>query len=248
MRLSTNIYNDDKLVETSNIFTVEDIEKIKKFDLWNPLHVSDFDDTICSRRIPLSKEGLKNNRWDKWYYYVIALYSWIIKDNYVSEVTAEIIKEVDKLPDLKRLKAVKEYVKEFYWKEDWEDILWHVWNIDEILVKTEDITNVILTAWIEELQELKVKFSWLSKYPKVIVKSGEEKIKALVEYIKDSLWYIPSEIVINEDKPEFFLKYWKILADVLWVKIIVNTIVIDEENIANTVEINTFSPDIKSVK
>ncbi len=240
--MNLNKNNNIKInAQVADIFADEDLVLIKKLTLWKPLYVNDFDDTLYSRRMPLKDEWIKNNRWIDWYYYIIAIYSWLIHNNYKEKITDKIREKVKKLSDKEKIEALEKYVKKYYWRSNWKNILWHIWNIDNFVIKKPNLTSVIITAWIDTLQKLKLQYSWMFEVPTIIVESWKEKVKALINYIINNLWYIPSEITINEDKPEFFIKYWKVLTEILWIKINVNTIKINKEkNIAEIVKIYYF--------
>ncbi|PIE85558.1 hypothetical protein CSA08_01335 [Candidatus Gracilibacteria bacterium] len=240
--MNLNKNNNIKInAQVADIFADEDLVLIKKLTLGKPLYVNDFDDTLYSRRMPLKDEGIKNNRGIDGYYYIIAIYSGLIHNNYKEKITDKIREKVKKLSDKEKIEALEKYVKKYYGRSNGKNILGHIGNIDNFVIKKPNLTSVIITAGIDTLQKLKLQYSGMFEVPTIIVESGKEKVKALINYIINNLGYIPSEITINEDKPEFFIKYGKVLTEILGIKINVNTIKINKEkNIAEIVKIYYF--------
>jgi hypothetical protein len=66
--------------------------------------------------------------------------------------------------------------------------------------------HIILTAWDEELQRLKIENSGFDNAQKIIVDDAEKKILAIIQYIL-ARWYIPGRIVFIDDKINNFR--WK---------------------------------------
>lgn len=103
----------------------------------------------------------------------------------------------------------KNFVKEFYeWKDFPKTIIKNFWNND-----------LILTAWDEELQKLKIKATWLKNINLKVVKKASEKPFEMIKYIFENLKFLPKEIHIYEDRPEFFLETKKEIEDFLNIKI-----------------------------
>lgn len=103
----------------------------------------------------------------------------------------------------------KNFVKEFYeWKKFPKDIIKKFWKND-----------LILTAWDEELQKLKIKATWLENISLKVVKNASEKPFEMVKYILKNLNFIPKEIHIYEDRPEFFLEKKEEIENFLNIKI-----------------------------
>lgn len=204
--------------------------KIALLKKWSPLNMSDYDDTLHTRKAVLKKKWFSINRWDKGNIYLLALYSWIINYDYNEPITKEIINKVEALTDSDRNKALKKYADEYYWIGKSEKQTWIVNNIGEFITNAQGATNIIITAWIEELQKLKIQNTINIEIPIIVVKTWKEKIEAIINYIIDILGYIPKKIVINEDRPEYFLECWQDLADILRTNIQVNTIEIDDSN------------------
>lgn len=140
----------------------------------------------------------------------------------------------------------QKFVKDFYWdKSDWENILWLVKNIQELIYSQEDGTNLILTAWNEILQKekidaVKIDCGKNSNIDLKIVEKSSQKIKELIDYILE-IWYIPEQIDIYEDRPEYFIEYGKVLAELFWTKINVHKVMINNENNADILESRHFN-------
>jgi hypothetical protein len=65
--------------------------------------------------------------------------------------------------------------------------------------------DLILTAWITEFQNLKIKACKLDYIKTKVVEKAEQKPETLIEYVKD-LNYTPDLIQIYEDRPKYFLE------------------------------------------
>ena len=90
----------------------------------------------------------------------------------------------------------KKFVEDFYkWKNFPK-------NIIKILQENE---GLILTAWDEELQKLKIEALKLERIPLKVVEEAKQKPFEMVKYIVKNLKYIPKEIHIFEDRPEVFI-------------------------------------------
>ncbi len=213
---------------------------------WKELRVIDFDDTVWRRQTALDKlwEWAKLNRQEKWNIWLIAKYCWLFekwwKFAWQEEqvVTDEIIDYVKKLSNKRVKKALRKFAREFYFQQE-NGLIENIW---EVIWNTKDSVNLILTAWIPYLQELKLKYSkllvgWYNDYE--IVNKNPDKIKSLIIYVM-KLWYVPNEIIVYEDKTEEFNKAWKFLAELFWTKVIVKKQKINENNISETVEQKEF--------
>jgi len=98
--------------------------------------------------------------------------------------------------------------------------------------------SLILTAGLREYQEEKVRAMWISDYSMLVTTNAEEKIIALIRYVIFNLKYIPSTIVVFEDRPQYFIEYRDLIEDVLWVKLIINKVVMDwNDSVPNIEEI-----------
>jgi hypothetical protein len=71
--------------------------------------------------------------------------------------------------------------------------------------------DLILSAGIESYQQQKLQALGLSHFPLKVVKEPKDKILASIQYILYTLKYIPSEIIIYEDKPHYFIEYRQLI-------------------------------------
>jgi hypothetical protein len=78
---------------------------------------------------------------------------------------------------------------------------------------------LILTAWIKEFQEAKLKATWLLKFNYTIVEHAEEKTDELIRYVIEDLGFIPNKIVIYEDRLDYFVEKKKFIEEFLWTKL-----------------------------
>lgn len=86
---------------------------------------------------------------------------------------------------------------------------------------------MFLTAWFPDIQAEKLKALGFEKYPRVVVNEGKEKILAAIRYVIFTLRYIPQEIIIYEDRPEYFIEYRDIIEWILWCKITIMKVEMD---------------------
>jgi len=97
----------------------------------------------------------------------------------------------------------------------------------EIIQKLNPKKSLILTAGIYEYQMGKQKALWLTDYPIQIVHTWKDKILELIRYILYTLKYIPSEIEIYEDRPEFFIEYRDFIESCLGTKLHIHHVEMD---------------------
>lgn len=76
--------------------------------------------------------------------------------------------------------------------------------------------DLILTAWEINLQTSKIKALNLENINHSIVWDWEKKPFELVRYVVEDLAYIPSKIIIYEDRPEYFIENKRLIEDFLW--------------------------------
>ena len=96
-------------------------------------------------------------------------------------------------------------VKNDFWFDYMIDNYYTNKNFPQDIISKMWENDLIITAWMKEYQEKKIKSCWLDNIKKIIVKNPEEKIEALIEYIC-SLDFIPDQIEIYEDRPIYFIK------------------------------------------
>lgn len=90
--------------------------------------------------------------------------------------------------------------------------------------------SVILTAWVVEYQYRKRESIWLTHIPIKIVWDGKDKIMATIQYVLFTLKYIPSEIIIYEDRPQYFIKYRELIEWVLGCELTIMRVEMDGNN------------------
>jgi hypothetical protein len=76
--------------------------------------------------------------------------------------------------------------------------------------------DLILTVWVKELQEAKLKATWLDKINYIVVEHWVEKPDKLVQYVIEDLKFIPKKIVIYEDRPDYFIEKKSFIEEYLW--------------------------------
>lgn len=89
----------------------------------------------------------------------------------------------------------KEYVQALNPKE-------HLLKYDHFY-DPKKMNHIILTAWVRELQLLKIKASWFWDAQQIIVDTAEEKILAMLKYIL-SRGYLPGRLSFIDDKIKNF--------------------------------------------
>jgi len=89
----------------------------------------------------------------------------------------------------------------------------------EIIQQMKIWKDLILTAWFKELQLAKIKATKLDIYNHIVVEKAPEKIYETIRYVIEILAYIPSKIVIYEDRPEYFVENKDLIEDFLWTKL-----------------------------
>lgn len=175
----------------------------------------------------------------------------ILGEENLSEFIENVLSRIKNLSQEEIRENYKKYWAEYYsaiWKS--EKNIWLIGNLDELVINVRSEINLIITATsARELSKIKLQKTWMDGYPYKLVDNPSEKLIVMVKYIKN-LWFIPKEIVVNEDKPEYFYRYWMVLSKFLWTKIRVKKIRINNEtNNAEIIEERIFDDnDEKSVK
>jgi len=105
---------------------------------------------------------------------------------------------------------IKEIIKNEYKNKDFPQT---------IVSKLRINHDLILTKWIEEYQIPKFKATWLDKFNYIITEHFDEKITETIKYVINTLWFIPSKIIVYEDRPDIFIENKKIIEDFLWTKL-----------------------------
>ena len=89
----------------------------------------------------------------------------------------------------------------------------------EILDLLDKKYDLILTAWVYEFQIVKLNACNLWEYNFIITKNWEEKILEIIRYVIYKLKFIPSKIIVYEDRPQYFIEYKDLIENVLWTKL-----------------------------
>jgi len=115
--------------------------------------------------------------------------------------------------------------------------LWIQWYMDkyyagvhiptDIISMLDKDTDIILTAWMKELQYMKIQTIGLQDYNLKIVDAWPDKILETIRYVLFELWYIPSEIIVYEDRPQYFIEYRELIEWVLWTKLTIMYVEMD---------------------
>ena len=124
------------------------------------------------------------------------------------------------------------------WRDNMLDVYYRrsaiVKRIAQILEMQDDFhQSRIVTAWNESWQIQKAMYSWVYDRDKGIevVTDANLKIRSVIQEIM-RLWYIPSKIIIYEDRPEHFQKIAVALSKFLWwIEIVVNHIVLSQQEV-----------------
>ncbi len=115
------------------------------------------------------------------------------------------------------------------WNQVIMNIIWLENFIDEhyiwkkfpknIINQFETWKDLILTAWFKELQLAKIKATKLDIYNHIVVEKAHDKIYETIRYIIEDLKFIPSKIVIYEDRPEHFIENKSLIEKLLWTEL-----------------------------
>lgn len=106
---------------------------------------------------------------------------------------------------------------------------YYIWKKypQDIISKLSPKNTLLLTAGIFEYQQLKIKAMKLDDFPLKIVYSWKDKILETIRYVLFELKYIPSEIIVYEDRPQFFIEYRELIEWVLWCKLTIMYVEMD---------------------
>lgn len=122
------------------------------------------------------------------------------------------------------------------WKK-WIDLVYNViwlenflstyYNPKFVVKEVLDRTNIILTAWQEELQRWKLLYTEIQNEA-IVVYEHKLKPKAIIEKILFDLKYIPKEIIFIDDKAFELEEQFRYLSFLFQTKIILENISLDE--------------------
>lgn len=97
--------------------------------------------------------------------------------------------------------------------------------------------DAIITAWVYEFQKGKVcMYEQLRPFHTIITKNGKDKIAELIRYILFDLQFLPSEVIIYEDRPHYFTEYRELIESVLWCTLTVMFVEMNGNIWYNTIE------------
>lgn len=97
----------------------------------------------------------------------------------------------------------------------------------DIISKLSPENTLLLTAGIPEYQQLKIRAMKLEDFPLQVVWEWKNKILETIRYILFELKYSPSEIVVYEDRPQYFIEYRDLIEWVLWTKLTIMYVEMD---------------------
>lgn len=112
--------------------------------------------------------------------------------------------------------SIESYIEEFVAQKPFPE------SIIKLLDPSKDL---ILTAWVYELQTAKTRACKINHFKMIVTKDGQDKIIAGIRYILFDLKYLPKTITLYEDRPEFFLEYRDLIENVLETKLIIKKVV-----------------------
>lgn len=126
------------------------------------------------------------------------------------------------------------------WNEVMKNIIWFENMIKNYYLNKEFPTTItkklrknhdlILTAWVEEFQNLKLIACKLNDTNFKVVNNAEDKIIETIRYVLYTLKFIPSTIVVYEDRPKYFIEYKDLIEKVLWTKVIIKKVTMNWNN------------------
>ena len=101
----------------------------------------------------------------------------------------------------------------------------------DIIQKLDSSRDIIITAWMYEWQLAKIRtLKELNNFRVINTSNWSEKIVELIRYILFELRYIPSEIIVYEDRPQYFVEYRELIEEVLGTKLTVMYVEMDGNN------------------
>ena len=98
--------------------------------------------------------------------------------------------------------------------------------------------SIILTAGVIEYQYRKREAIWLRHIPIKIVWDGKDKIMAAIQYVLFTLKYIPSEIIVYEDRPQYFIQYRELIEWVLGCELAIMKVEMDGNDGYKKIEVD----------
>ena len=98
---------------------------------------------------------------------------------------------------------------------------------DIVNIMKQNDENLIMTAWVPEYALMKARAWNLDCFPVRVTESWEDKITETIRYILFELKYIPSEIIVYEDRPQYFIQYRELIEWVLGCELTIMKVVMD---------------------
>lgn len=113
-----------------------------------------------------------------------------------------------------------EYIMNEFWLDNLINKYYKNKKIPKQIIKQmQENKDLILTAWVKEIQEAKLKNTQLDKFNYIVVEKAEEKVMALIKYVVEELKIIPKEIIVYEDRPKVFIEWKNLIEETLWTKL-----------------------------
>ena len=99
----------------------------------------------------------------------------------------------------------------------------------EILSKLDSTQDIIMTAWgSKDFQIAKIRScKQLDAFRAIVTQNGQDKVPELIRYVIFELRYIPSKIIIYEDRPQYFIQYRELIEWVLGCELTIMKVVMD---------------------
>lgn len=90
--------------------------------------------------------------------------------------------------------------------------------------------DLILTAWVQEIQDAKLKATQLTHINTIVTPHAVDKIIALINYVIFELKFLPKDITVFEDRPQFFIEYRPLIEELLETKLIIKHVTMDSNH------------------
>lgn len=99
-----------------------------------------------------------------------------------------------------------------------------------IIEKLDSSRDIIMTAGgSKDFQIAKVRScKELDDFKVIVTPDGENKVSELIRYVLFELRYIPKEIIVYEDRPHYFIQYRELIEWILWCKLIIMFVEMNE--------------------
>lgn len=112
------------------------------------------------------------------------------------------------------------YIKYTIWIDKFVDKFYKNKNYPKTIIKKlRKNHDLILTAWMEEFSNEKIKATGLDVYNYIVVEHAYMKILETIKYVVNKLWFIPNKITVYEDRLQFFIENKELIETFLWTKL-----------------------------